>query len=245
MKNKDEKELKEYLEELCIERARMWRKSTQEMNEQQTMKKPTEKELEEFKKEVYNRLTQKLRDSSQDAEKLMKNYEPYFKEFLEANWSVEEMVITMEHRFILLDTMINKALKIATKAHDGQTDKGGQPYIFHPIRVALNCETEEEKIVALLHDVVEDTSVTLEDLKAEGFDDDIIKAVKCLTKRKGDDYEDYIVRVGRNLIARHVKIKDLEDNLDVSRLGGKPHGKLKVYQEALRYLNASVRLSEF
>lgn len=140
--------------------------------------------------------------------------------------------------------MINKALKIAMEAHIGQTDKGGHPYIFHPIRVALNCNSEAEKITALLHDVVEDTPITLEDLKAEGFDDSIIEAVKCLTKTRGEDYQDFIKRVAKNPIARQVKIQDLRDNMDVSRLGGKPHWKLEVYQEASRYLYASIRLSD-
>lgn len=175
----------------------------------------------------------------------MKNYEPYFEEYLEASWSVEAMALTMEYSFFRMKNMINKALKIATKAHEGQTDKGGQPYIFHPIRVALNCKTEEEKIVALLHDVVEDTSITLEDLRMEGFDNEILEAIKCLTKIDGESYPDFIKRVVQNRIATHVKIEDIRDNMDVSRLDGKPHWKLDVYKEALCRLHAAVRLSEF
>ncbi len=142
-----------------------------------------------------------------------------------------------------MDT-INKALKITMEAHNGQTDKGGHSYIFHPIRVALNCNSKAEKVAALLHDVVEDTPITLEDLKAEGFDDSIIEAVKCLTKTRGEDYQDFIKRVAKNPIAREVKIQDLQDNMDVSRLVGKPHWKLDVYQKALHYLYASIRFSD-
>ena len=76
----------------------------------------------------------------------------------------------------------NKALGIAYKAHIGQLDKGGSPYILHPVRVALHCQTEDEKIVALLHDVVEDTSITFEDLKTEGLDDRLLEALKKRVK---------------------------------------------------------------
>ena len=88
--------------------------------------------------------------------------------------------------------MLNKALNIAYKAHIGQLDKGGSPYILHPVRVALHCQTEDEKIVALLHDVVEDTSITFEDLKTEGLDDRLLEALKCLIKEEGEDYKAFI-----------------------------------------------------
>lgn len=84
--------------------------------------------------------------------------------------------------------MLNKALDIAYKAHLGQTDKAGAPYILHPIRAALRQQTENEKIVALLHDVVKDTLMTLEELKAEGFSDEVLAALKCLTQIEGEDY---------------------------------------------------------
>lgn len=112
----------------------------------------------------------------------------------------------------------NKALEIAYKAHIGQLDKGGSPYILHPVRVALHCQTEDEKIVALLHDVVEDTSITFEDLKAEGVDDRLLEALKCLTKEEGEDYKAFIERVSTNRLATKVKIQDLKDNMDVTRL---------------------------
>ena len=132
--------------------------------------------------------------------------------------------------------MLNKALEIARKAHAGQVDKGGDTYIFHPVRVALHCRTETEKIVALLHDVVEDTDVTLDDLRKEGFDTEVLDALQCLTRIEGEDYMDFIQRVATNPLATQVKIHDLKDNMDVSRLGGKPHWKMDIYKKALAYL---------
>ena len=132
--------------------------------------------------------------------------------------------------------MLNKALNIAYKAHIGQLDKGGSPYILHPVRVALHCQTEDEKIVALLHAVVEDTSITFEDLKTEGLDDRLLEALKCLIKEEGEDYKAFIERVSTNRLATKVKIQDLKDNMDVTRLNGKAHWKLETYKEALEYL---------
>ena len=130
----------------------------------------------------------------------------------------------------------NKALEIAYKAYIGQLDKGGSPYILHLVRVALHCQTEDEKIVALLHDVVEDTSITFEDLKMEGLDDRLLEALKCLTKEAGEDYKAFIERVSTNRLATKVKIQDLKDNMDVIRLNSKVHWKLETYKEALEYL---------
>ena len=110
--------------------------------------------------------------------------------------------------------MLAKALNIAYSAHQGQIDKGGIPYIQHPIRVALNCLTDDEKIVALLHDVIEDTSVTVEELINEGFNQNIIDAIISLTKRNGEDYMTFIRRVSSNELATLVKIQDLKDNMD-------------------------------
>ena len=137
--------------------------------------------------------------------------------------------------------MLNKAFNIAYTAHAGQTDKAGAPYILHPIRVALHCNTEEEKIVALLHDVVEDTPTTLEDLRKAGFTAEIVDAVKCLTKTKGEEYQGFIQRVATNKIATQVKIRDLKDNMDISRLGNKPHWKIDTYKEALEFLQKAAK----
>lgn len=132
--------------------------------------------------------------------------------------------------------MLAKALNIAYSAHQGQIDKGGIPYIQHPIRVALNCLTDDEKIVALLHDVIEDTSVTVEELINEGFNQNIIDAIISLTKKNGEDYMTFIRRVSSNELATLVKIQDLKDNMDLRRLNGKPHWKMGGYQKALSFL---------
>ena len=89
---------------------------------------------------------------------------------------------------------IEKALQIAAGAHEGQKDKDGQPYILHPLRVMNAVESEPAKVVAVLHDVIEDTWVTAEDLRREGFDKAVLAAVECLTHRKGEPYADYVVR---------------------------------------------------
>ncbi|MDY3033504.1 MAG: HD domain-containing protein [Odoribacter sp.] len=132
--------------------------------------------------------------------------------------------------------ILDKALEIAYKAHAGQLDKGGNPYILHPLRVALHCRTEEEKMVALLHDVLEDTAVTLEDLEREGFPEEVLEAVEYLTKKDGEDYQTFIKRVSHRTLAIRVKLRDLEDNMDESRLGGKKHWKMETYREAYDYL---------
>lgn len=114
--------------------------------------------------------------------------------------------------------LLNKAIALAAKAHSGQVDKGGHPYILHPLRVMLNCESEQARICAVLHDVIEDTPITLKDLKEDGFTDDILVALDCLTRRKDESYDDFIGRVVQNEIACQVKLADLNDNMDLSRI---------------------------
>lgn len=113
---------------------------------------------------------------------------------------------------------IEKAIQLALEAHAGQVDKGGEPYILHPLRMMSRMEGEVEAIVAVLHDVVEDSDVGLQDLRVHGFSKEAIDAVECLTKREGEDYESFIRRVDGNEVARRVKIADLEDNLDIARI---------------------------
>lgn len=131
--------------------------------------------------------------------------------------------------------MLNKAIAIAAKAHDGQVDKGGNPYILHPFRVMMNCESEAAKICAVLHDVIEDTNITLEDLKSRGFDDEIIAALDSLTKRKGESYDDFISRVLPNELACRVKLADLTDNMDLTRIqnpGQEDEARIQKYKLA-------------
>lgn len=131
------------------------------------------------------------------------------------------------------------ALKIATEAHKGQVDKAGVPYINHPLTVASLVETEEEKIVALLHDTIEDTNITEQDLLNYGFSNKIVEAVKLLTHNKNVPYMDYVAKIKNNELARKVKIADLTHNSDLSRLKeitDKDKKRYKKYQNALLYL---------
>ena len=112
---------------------------------------------------------------------------------------------------------IEEALRICYFYHRGQLDKAGDPYYLHPITVALRLEGEEERITALLHDTIEDTELELEDLRRFGFSENVIEAVRLLT-RNGGDYLEYISRLKGNSLARAVKIEDLRHNLDLSRL---------------------------
>src|SRR5438128_970587 len=128
------------------------------------------------------------------------------------------------------------------EAHAGQRDKADQPYVLHPLRVMVRCATEEERIVALLHDVVEDSDVTLEELRACGFSDAVVEAVRCLTKRDGESYPDFIHRVSLNDLATRVKIADLSENIDVTRLPSLTDADLRrieKYHTALRVLERS------
>jgi len=105
-----------------------------------------------------------------------------------------------------------KALELATKAHEGQKDMSGEDYILHPITVSEYCITEKGKIAALLHDVVEDTEVTLDDLRSAGFGEDIVTAVDCISKRKGEELQSYLSRVASDGIATEVKFADMRHN---------------------------------
>lgn len=110
-----------------------------------------------------------------------------------------------------------EALRIAVIAHEGQRDKGGNPYLLHPIRVADLVKTEDEKVLALLHDTVEDAGVSLEDVR-ERFGAEIAEALDHLTHRDGESYSEYLGRVIENPLAARVKLADLRDNMDLTRL---------------------------
>lgn len=114
--------------------------------------------------------------------------------------------------------LLEKALAIATQAHRGQKDRYGAPYIAHPIRVMERLETPAEKTVGILHDVIEDTDWTSEDLRHEGFPEPILAALDGVTKRDGEPYEDFVRRSAQDPLARRVKLADLEDNMDLRRL---------------------------
>ncbi|MGZ0785459.1 GTP pyrophosphokinase [Pseudomonas saponiphila] len=136
---------------------------------------------------------------------------------------------------------LERAITIAAQAHAGQVDKGGAPYILHPLRVMLGVEQPEERIVAVLHDVLEDSAVTLEQLRAEGFSASVLAALSALTKVEGEDYPAFIRRAAANPLARRVKRADLADNSDLSRIpepGAEDLRRLEKYRQALLYLNS-------
>ena len=111
-----------------------------------------------------------------------------------------------------------KALKLCFEAHKDQKDKSGLPYVFHPFHLAEQMESEETTIVALLHDVVEDSAYTLEDLKNMGFSEAVTDAVALMTHVDGVDYMDYVAAIKNNPIAKAVKLADLRHNSDITRL---------------------------
>jgi len=113
---------------------------------------------------------------------------------------------------------LERSIAIATKAHQGQKDKAGEPYILHPLRLMLRMKSETDRIVAVLHDLVEDTSWSLDDLRREGFSVQVLKAVGALTKGNGVSYDEYIHGIGGNPIAWRVKLADLRDNMDITRI---------------------------
>jgi (p)ppGpp synthase/HD superfamily hydrolase len=116
-----------------------------------------------------------------------------------------------------LPPTLEDAIALACRAHHGQLDKSGKPYILHVLRVALKQNDPTARIVAALHDVVEDSLVTIEDLRFAGYGADICDAVDALTRRAGENYEQMLERVAANPIARRVKLADLEDNMDPAR----------------------------
>lgn len=150
-------------------------------------------------------------------------------------------IIDGEKNIIKNSDLIEKALLIATKAHNGQVDKSGSAYISHPIRVSNRCNTEEERIVALLHDTIEDTWVTPEYLLSEGFPATIVEAVLSVTRNENESYEDFILRSKQNHIGKQVKIHDLEDNMDITRL---PSLTEKDFKRLNKYLSAYRALKE-
>jgi (p)ppGpp synthase/HD superfamily hydrolase len=142
-------------------------------------------------------------------------------------------------------TTLSKAIEIAIQAHQGQKDKSGAEYILHPLRVMARADNEVEMICGVLHDVVEDSEWTFEGLANEGFSEEIIAALKCLTKASEDeDYDKFIDRVSENPVAVKVKINDLLDNMDITRLKKleeKDLKRLNKYLKAYRKLTAGLQ----
>ena len=149
---------------------------------------------------------------------------------------------------------IERAIAIAAQAHAGQTDKAGAPYIFHPLRVMLSVQQPSDQIAAVLHDLIEDTDWTFDRLREEGFPEEIVEAVSCLTKLPEEEdapddtpeakearYRRFILRARKNPIARRVKEADLRDNMDLSRIehpGERDYQRIEKYRKAIEYLNS-------
>jgi len=134
---------------------------------------------------------------------------------------------------------LSDAIMIAAAAHSGQSSKDGEPYIMHPIRVMTAVRTDPERIVGVLHDVVEDTEVTLEVLREKGFSQEILDAVDAVTEREGEDYMTFVARCKANIIARHVKLADVADNMNLERipeLTQKDFDRYQKYRGAREYL---------
>jgi (p)ppGpp synthase/HD superfamily hydrolase len=134
---------------------------------------------------------------------------------------------------------LDDAILLAVQAHRGQLDRYGAPYILHPLRVLQRMESEHERMAAVLHDVVEDTPYTLDDLRQMGYPEDVLQAVDRLTRRDDETYEQYVERAAADPLARRVKLADLEDNMDLRRLDNvadKDRERLERYLNAWRYL---------
>lgn len=134
---------------------------------------------------------------------------------------------------------LNRAIVIAAEAHAGQVDKAGEAYILHPLRLMLQVTTEEERMAAVLHDVVEDSPWTLDELRAQGFPEAVVRAVDHLTRREGETYLDFVERAGGDPVARVVKRADLEDNMDLSRIAEPTERdlqRIERYRKALEML---------
>ncbi|KNY26395.1 HD domain-containing protein [Pseudobacteroides cellulosolvens] len=141
--------------------------------------------------------------------------------------------------------MLDKAIRIAATAHEGQKDKAGQPYILHPLRVMFNRKNEAEMICAVLHDVIEDSNISIEYLREEGFSQMVLDALDALTKRDNEDYDDFIDRVIKNKIACQVKLADLMDNMDLSRISnpcGEDYKRVEKYRKAADKILKSIKL---
>jgi (p)ppGpp synthase/HD superfamily hydrolase len=135
---------------------------------------------------------------------------------------------------------LDRALALAVHIHRGLKDKSGRPYILHPLRVMMKMNTDEEMIVAVLHDVIEDSDMTIYDLLKEDFPPAIISAVDAISRRSGESYNEYILRVQKNPLAVRVKLADLEDNMDLNRL---PEVGIKDLDRHARYQKAYAILS--
>jgi (p)ppGpp synthase/HD superfamily hydrolase len=141
---------------------------------------------------------------------------------------------------------LEDAIELALKIHHGQVDKAGRPYILHPLRVMLGLATDEERMIGILHDVVEDSvgtsrEVTLDRLRALGYPEQVVAGVDRVTRRDGESYAEFVVRAKGDPLARRVKLADIADNLDIRRLA---EVREKDVERLNRYLAAWRELSD-
>jgi (p)ppGpp synthase/HD superfamily hydrolase len=132
------------------------------------------------------------------------------------------------------------ALKLALNAHSGQTDKAGRPYILHPLRIMHQMDTDEERAVALLHDVIEDSKYSSEDLIQQGIPENIVNTVLVLSKDKNDNYDVFIKKISKHKLAVKIKKADIIDNMDLLRLqsiNSKELKRIEKYHRAWKMLN--------
>ena len=136
---------------------------------------------------------------------------------------------------------LHKAIIIACEAHQGQSSINGEPYILHPLRLLIKAKSNEERIIAILHDVVEKTNISLADLKNIGFDQNIISSIDSLSRRRGESYVDYIGRLMQNRISVKIKLLDLADNIKMhseNNDNGIYDVKINQYKNALKQIRS-------
>ena len=146
--------------------------------------------------------------------------------------------MSLNHRNEVMSNL-ERAIEIAVAAHKGQQRKDGSPYVLHPLRLMMSVKSNDEKIVAVLHDAVEDTPVTFEQLQEEGFSDDVLKALRLVTHESEVSYVDYIAEIAKNRLARAVKLADLRDNgniYEIPVLKSKDLERLGKYHDAFKTL---------
>ena len=136
---------------------------------------------------------------------------------------------------------LHKAITIACDAHQGQSSINGEPYILHPLRLLIKAKSNEERIIAILHDVIEKTNISLADLKNKGFDQNIISSIDSLSRRRGESYVDYIGRLMQNRISVKIKLLDLADNIKMhseNNDNGIYDVKINQYKNALKQIRS-------
>ena len=136
---------------------------------------------------------------------------------------------------------LHKAITISCEAHKGQSSINGEPYILHPLRLLIKAKSNEERIIAILHDVIEKTNISLADLKNKGFDQNIISSIDSLSRRKSESYVDYIERLMQNKISVKIKLLDLADNIKI-HIENNDNGiydvKINQYKNALKQIRS-------